>query len=191
MRIGILQRLSKMQRYFIAVPLPESVRERLVSIQPVGIPGMRLTPKDHFHLTLHFLGNLTDGTATQVHDALKAVVAPSFKITLIQPGLFSSEGKPCVLWIGVEESGPLRTLHTSVGTALTRTIGFQPEQRPYSPHVTLARLNDTCSMEAINQYLRETSFTAAGIAVKRFALFSSHQEQGTWRYREEADFPLD
>lgn len=180
-----------MLRYFVAIPLPDDSRERLLAVQPFPIHGMRLIGRQELHLTLHFLGELTAVSRKAVHRALEKVTMSAFTITIRGLGTFPSDGPPKVLWSGVEGGPDLLALHHSAGIALTDAIGFQIENRPYSPHITLARLNGPVPLEFIEEYLSENQgLHIPSICIKRFALYSSSFVDGIPQYGEEAVFYL-
>jgi RNA 2',3'-cyclic 3'-phosphodiesterase len=180
-----------MPRYFVAIPLPDGSRECLLTVQPPSIPGMRLIGRQELHLTLHFLGELTATSEEMVRRALGKVMVNAFTITIRGLGTFPTEGQPKVLWSGVEGNPALFALHHSAGAALSDAIGFQLEKRPYSPHVTLARLNTPALPGVIEHYLDENKgFHVPSILLKHFALYSSVLVNDIPQYREEAVFDL-
>jgi RNA 2',3'-cyclic 3'-phosphodiesterase len=180
-----------MLRYFVAIPLPDDSRECLLTVQPHSIPGMRLIGRQELHLTLHFLGELTPASKEAVQRTLAKVKVNAFTITIKGLGVFPTEGQPRVLWSGVERSPPLFALHHALGAALIDAIGFQLEERSYSPHVTLARLNTPALPGAIERYLEENKgFQVPSILLKHFALYSSILANDSPLYREEAVFDL-
>ncbi len=96
-----------------------------------------------------------------------------------------------MLWAGVEHGLPLFALHKAIGIALTEAIGFQPEDRPYSPHVTLARLNEPGAPGAVDHYLEKNmGFQVSSVALRQFVLYSSVFIDGVPQYREEATYSL-
>ncbi len=185
-----------MPRYFIALPLPEEARDRLVAVQPPAAPGMRILARDELHLTLHFLGEVSTHDIDTATAALAAVRMNAFTIRLSGVGMFPSERHAKVLWAGVEPNADLTALHRSIGKVLAAAIGFQPEDRPYSPHVTLARLDEPAPPDAaeryvIDRYLNENKgFEVPYVGFLRFGLYLSHFAQNVHRFREEAVFPL-
>jgi 2'-5' RNA ligase len=180
-----------MPRFFVAIPLPDDSKKRLLAVQPPSIPGMRLIGPQELHLTLHFLGELIPVSVEAVRRALAKVTLSAFTITIRGLGTFPTEGQPKVLWSGVEGSPALFALHHSVGTALTDAIGFQLEERPYSPHVTLARLNAPAAPGVIEHYLEENQcLQVQSIRLKHFALYSSVLVNDIPQYSEEAVFDL-
>ena len=91
-----------------------------------------------------------------------------------------------------ESCPPLLALHQSISTALVAAIGFQPEELPYAPHITLARLNLPVPPDAVERSLEDNKdFLVPPLLLDRFALYSSVALDGVPQYREEAVFPLD
>jgi 2'-5' RNA ligase len=180
-----------MPRYFVAVPLPAETAELLAEVQPAVLAGMRLAGRQEFHLTLHFLGDIPQQQDDVLRAALARVGKNAFSINLRGVGRFPPDGEPRVLWAGVEKCPALLDLRESVGAVLTEAIGYRPETRPYSPHVTLAYLDLPVSPEWVERYLEENKgFEGPSVPVGRFVLYSSVLADNTPRYREEAFFPL-
>jgi len=180
-----------MQRYFVAVVLPDESKERLLSIQPSALPDMRLLGRHELHLTLHYLGEVSDRSRDLVRRALEEIKANRFVLAIGRLGLFSTDGQPKVLWSAVEKDPALNAIHRSIGDVLTRAIGFQPEQRPYFPHVTLARFNGPCSLAVVEDYLEQNEgFNISAVLVKQFALYSTTFVDGVPQYQEEGVFNL-
>ena len=163
-----------MPRYFIAIPLPDEARDRLVAVQPPAVPSMRLLGREELHLTLHFLGEVAAQDLGNVRTALATVRTHSFTIAVNGIGKFQQEGRPQVLWAGVEANAALIALHRSIGAAMADAIGFRPEERPYSPHLTLARLNGPVPPDVIDGYLEGSrGFVIPSVPIDRFVLYSS------------------
>jgi RNA 2',3'-cyclic 3'-phosphodiesterase len=181
-----------MPRFFIAIPIPDEARGRLIAVQPPAVPGMRILPREGFHLTLHFLGEVAPHDLDAVRSALAMVKKAPFSIALKGIGQFPSERHAKVLWAGVEANADLTELHRAIGAALTDTIGFRPEERPYSPHVTLARLDEPAPGGFIEQYLEQhQGFEMRSVPFDRFILYSSSFAENVPKYQEEAVFCLE
>ena len=106
--------------------------------------------------------------------------------------MFPSERHAKVLWAGVEANAGLTELHRAIGVVLTDAIGFRPEERPYSPHITLARVDDPAPPQVIDRYLDENKgFAVPSVRIDRFILYSSRFVDNVPKYEEEAAFPLD
>jgi 2'-5' RNA ligase len=180
-----------MSRYFVALALPDEAKDRILAIRPPAVPGSRLAAREELHLTLHFLGEVDPQHAPALRNALAGVRAEAFSISLQGVGRFPPDGPPRVLWAGVECHPSLIALHRAVGIALTVAIGFRPEDRPYSPHVTLAYLNSPPPPGTVERYLAETGgFRVAPVHVRQFALYTSAIAEDRPRYREEGVFDL-
>ncbi len=177
-----------MIRLFVALDLPDSVRERLTALQG-GVPGARWSTAEQMHLTLRFIGEVAENVAHDVDDALATIRAPSFSLELSGVGEFGGKN-PRALWAGVKSSEALLHLQKKVETALQR-IGLIPEARKYSPHITLARLK-AAPREKIVQFLTHGALFAAGpFPVQQFVLFSSHLSQSGSIYHPECIYRLD
>jgi len=174
-------------RFFAAALLPDDAKDRLVAVQPPAFPAIRLIGRQELHLTLHFLGEFAPRCESVVRRALSTVTVHAFTITIRGIGRFPDEGQPQVLWAGVERSPALLMLHNSISSALSVAIGFRPEARPYSPHVTLARLSGPAPPGFVEHYLEENQgLQVPPSLINRFALFSSILEDDLPKYREEA-----
>ena len=89
------------------------------------------------------------------------------------------------------ESPALLALHQAIGSSLTAAIGFQPEDRPYSPHITLAHINAPAPPGIVDRYLEQNrGFQVAPVLVRQIALYSSVRSEEVPQYQEEAVFDL-
>ncbi len=134
-------------RAFIAIELDAPTRDALAqmlhSLQGANPPAkLKWVAPQNQHLTLYFFGALAPVRVSDVERAFRQAVngiAP-FEIMLKEIGCFPNAHKPNVLWLGVHEpSGTLQRLHQAVSAQLSR-IGFAPESRAFTPHLTLARV---------------------------------------------------
>ncbi|MBV9125468.1 MAG: RNA 2',3'-cyclic phosphodiesterase [Planctomycetes bacterium] len=180
-----------MVRLFVAVELPDEARERLLAMRPANLPSVRLVGRQEMHLTLHFVGEVENDHILVVRRALEKVKTPPFVVDVEGVGRFPEEGVPRVLWAGVRTSRRLLALYRAVGTTLAAAVGYGPEDRPYRPHVTLARLDEAPSQEDVEEYLEKHSgFQMAAIPITRFSLYSSVRIREGPRYELQATFDL-
>ena len=140
-------------RLFVAVTLPSEAREaiaRLIhALRAADVSGVRLVDPDGVHLTLKFLGNVDSSRVPTLTDALDAVGKGSvpFALHLRDVGVFPDRRSPRVPWAGVSgDTDALAALARRVDDACAN-MGFPREQRPFSPHLTLARLRDRASAD--------------------------------------------
>lgn len=172
-----------MPRLFVAIDLPDAVTAELARIRPAALDGIRRVEPGQMHLTLNFLG---EQDLERTIAALKPVAAGAFALTLGGVGMFPGKDRATTLWAGVQENESLRQLHRAVAEALAE-IGFQPEARPYAPHITLARCEPNVATAEIADYLgRNTVFVVRDMAIETFALFSSRFVEGVPEYQCEA-----
>lgn len=160
-----------MPRLFVAVEIPDTVKERLEEIA-YGLPGAVWTPPDHYHLTLRFIGEVGEETLADIGSALSTLKARSFTLAVKDLGFFPPRGEPQVLWAGLARSEALLRLRNKVESALVR-MGQEPEGRKFSPHITLAKLRGTPAAKLAGYLQAHALFGAGDFPVTEFSLFSS------------------
>jgi 2'-5' RNA ligase len=104
-------------------------------------------------------------------------------------GHFPPRGEPRVLWVGVDGGDELLELHRQVERVLKRA-GIPPEDRKYSPHLTLARLNGTPLPRLLEFLRRHLEWSLEPFPVTDFQLFSSTLATDGAQHRIEASYPL-
>ena len=154
-------------RTFIAVPLNEGMTAALAGIQEElrvldRHNAARWTRPESAHLTLKFLGDVNMNRVPAIGQALEDVARrhPQFGIQAHGVGCFPDCRRSRVIWVGlVESSGALQDLQADLEQRLEQ-LGFPREQRPFSPHLTLARIRKEASrgsVEALGQALEGLS----------------------------------
>ena len=178
-----------MPRLFVAVELPEDVKDRLAALCE-GLQGARWTRDRQFHLTLRFLGEVDNDRARKVGDILNAVRADPFELELGGVGHFPPRGRPRVVWAGLRSREGLEDLHRRLTSVLKRA-GFGPDERKFAAHVTLGRLDGTTTATQVGHYeARHLDFRCEPFPVTGFALFSSFLSREGALHRVEARYPL-
>ena len=134
-------------RSFIAINLPAAVKaeigEIVARLRNAGPPA-RWVPADNLHVTVKFLDEISED---QVKPLLGAITAASgqthpFELHLGGFGFFPNERKSRVFWVGIETGfDTLKNLARSIDHE-TIPLGFEPEKRAFSAHITLARFRD-------------------------------------------------
>ena len=124
-------------RLFFALWPQESVREETSDcVELLPGTGGRVVPRYNWHMTLHFIGNTTIAEKNCLHRQAKKVSAEPFKLCIDRAGYFK---KPKVLWLGCQQPPvALFNLQKTLGRLISE-CEYQPETRPYSPHITLVR----------------------------------------------------
>jgi 2'-5' RNA ligase len=120
-------------------PTP-GIEQVLAALSRMG-STVRAVECDKLHLTLKFLGDVPRG---QVRDIAAATVeiaksTERMELRLIGLGAFPAVNRPSVVWVGLSPQEPLIALAGQLDQRLA-ALGFEPEGRPYRPHVTLARV---------------------------------------------------
>ena len=175
-------RKLKAVRLFFALWPDQSVRDQLASNlqhQDIDPDQCRHVSSDNLHMTLHFIGNQSLDEMACLERKASMVSAEPFDLTLDYSGYFK---KPKVLWFACRQAPQaLFELHRSLGQQISR-CDFEPEQRPYSPHITVAR---KVNVEPLANHLKPVSWR-----VDRFVLVESISIPDGVRYRVANSYPL-
>lgn len=183
-----------MIRAFLAVELSEDVRARIARIQQDLRSSLaRLLPRAvrvswvqpaSIHLTVKFLGDMDEQAVVPLHESLEAALRAQrlFSIPLERLGAFPSLQAPRVLWVGAAEQWGQRheaqrlvELHETVETCCG-TVGFAPDSRPLSPHLTLARIKAGAhefGNALTSSQVLERPLSLSALAVESVALMQS------------------
>lgn len=168
-------------RCFIAVPLPPATREALAlqtSRLCPRLEGARFVRPQGLHLTLHFFTDLNEAEVALAVASLREGVAgtAAFDVHLGAPGVFPDARRARVLWMGLAlGAGELSRLRSRIGVSL-RSRGLPVEERPFTPHLTLARFSPPIPVrpDALGLSARDVP----GFVADRVTLFRSDLERG-------------
>lgn len=179
-------------RLFLGVELTEEVRRALdahlrAALDGRPLPGRAVAPAD-WHLTLRFLGDTPPARRAAVAGALReADPGPAFALGFGGPGAFPRPARASVLWLGVEEgAAELRAL-AAVAEAAARRAGFAPEERPFSPHLTLSRIRPAQDVRGV---VGRVPAPGGRMPVGAAVLFRSRPGPAGVRYEAVERFPL-
>jgi RNA 2',3'-cyclic 3'-phosphodiesterase len=176
-------------RLFIGIPLDAIVVEELATLAEQlksSADGLRWSPPEGWHITLQFLGSTRLEQKDCVTSGLRLIRHAPFVIQIDPPGFFDRAG---VFFAGVELSPELTALQQKV-IAATMPCGFVPEDRPYHPHITLARKKGPSSAlrqlkSRVPAEVRFSAFTA-----REFLLYESFPGPAGSRYEVRERLPL-
>ncbi|HEY6268898.1 MAG TPA: RNA 2',3'-cyclic phosphodiesterase [Candidatus Acidoferrum sp.] len=158
-------------RLFVALEIPSTVRKNLAelvnSLRAVS-PQTRWVRPENLHVTLKFIGEVPETQLASIRTAL-AQVRSDRPVTLDFGGLgfFPNERHPRVFWAGIEASPNLKTLAADIEKA-TETLSIAREQRPFSPHLTLARFEPPRLPDQLRTAIQEN-------AGREFGSLRTHQ----------------
>ena len=178
-------------RLFIGIPLaPETVNaiEQLCQGLRLADDGFRWSSSESWHITLQFLGETTESNYACLVANLKQVQSSSFPIQIAGTGFFDRAG---IFFAGVGESPQLMSLRRQV-VAATGQCGFVAEDRPFHPHITLARAKGKDSRQAIRLLktkIKGNERLPSSIA-REFLIYQVFLSSGGSRYEVRERFPL-
>lgn len=174
-------------RLFVALRPPRPIRELLIRAMH-GISGARWQSDEQLHLTLRFIGEVDHHRAEDIAAALGALHARVITARVAGVSLFERQGRPHMVWAGVEPHEPIAALHRKIDQWLAR-VGLAPETRAFLPHITLARLNrgsgPVAPFLALNSDLASPAFDFSEVL-----LYESELGHGGSRYHPVARYPL-
>jgi len=170
-------------RAFIAVEIPPEVHQAIeVKTAPIRAALnkslVRWVPTSNIHLTLKFLGDVSPANVEMLAQMLNVEVGQHqpFEMAFEGLGAFPNSKRPRVIWIGIQAPAGLEALQHGIEAA-TATLGYPPEKRPFSPHLTIGRVKQkvgSAGMQKIRSALEETRVGSLGSAqVTSVHLFKS------------------
>ena len=178
-------------RVFCAVELPAGVRARAAEVIArlrTAVPEVRASWErvEKLHLTLKFIGEIAPGRVEALKGAAAhaALHSQAFTLALSGAGAFPPRGNPRVLWLGIEDSaGALINLHSRLEEECA-AAGFAREERPFHPHLTLARIRAPQGARKLAELHRHTGFERIEFTVADFVILRSELGPGGSRYTE-------
>ncbi|MGB7924306.1 MAG: RNA 2',3'-cyclic phosphodiesterase [Pyrinomonadaceae bacterium] len=176
-------------RIFCAVELPPDVRARAaehIAALRDAAPRVRASWErvEKLHLTLKFLGEVEQGRVEALTQAAARATtgAQGFDISIEGAGAFPTRGLPRVLWLGVVDPlGGLARLQSRLEDECA-VEGFAREERPFHPHLTIARLRTPEGARRLAELHRQAGFEAARFAAVELTLVRSELGPGGSRY---------
>ena len=193
--------MTETVRAFIAVELTDQAKNALAGVAEhltrARIRGLRTVSPEGIHLTLKFLGNVpTDRTERIVAEVSRVTREHGpFSVELDGVGVFPSKARPRVLWVGLGGDLPAQAdLHRKLEVRLAG-LGFAPDTRAFSPHLTVARVRDGTA-EPDRRLAAEALFSAPfdpglRVAVEAISLMRSVLHPEGARYDRLALMSLD
>ncbi len=169
-------------RSFIAIELPNRLRLELgqleAQLKSSQQPWVKWVNPDSIHLTLKFLGNIASDRTGEITRAMEEAAQgiPPFHLEVKDLGVFPNLKRVQVVWVGISgEVDKLGEFQQRLESNLA-CLGFAPESRPFTPHLTLARLRNQASLDErqrFGQLIAGSRFEAGAIEVDAINLMRS------------------
>jgi len=165
-------------RAFLAVEMASAIRERHAAALAgwkERYPKLRWVPAEKLHLTLRFLGSTADEVVEPLRKRIEKAVggrAP-FALRIGPAGCFGSPKRPRVLWYGLDEGGESLAEIARELETIARALRFEPEKRPWQPHLTVARNPASAAATGWEAALSDGGLSGLGQTVNEVVLFSS------------------
>lgn len=185
-------------RLFVAAEVPEAYKAACAAFRAgpgLRFPEARWTRPEGIHLTFRFLGETPEERIAAIREGLAAALRPAapFRLVTGAAGFFGSPARPRVLWTALDgETAAAAELAARIETALL-PMGFAPEERPFRPHLTLARIDPSGRARIPAGLMEEAERALSGISfeVREAILYQSFLEKGGARYVARARFALE
>jgi len=180
-------------RVFVAIDLPAAIQAELRKRQSEFrslAPEAHWTRPEGIHVTLKFLGEIDEGSVEKVVAALTAIGSfAEFEIDVRGFGFFPDARRPRVFWAGIQATGGLAVLAEHVEETM-EPLGFAPEGRAFTPHLTLARFKIPRPQPGLAAAVEKQGHVSLGrFQVSQFFLFESKLSPKGAEYRRVARFP--
>jgi len=179
-----------MPRLFVGLDIPSGVSEH-IHLLSGGIPGARWTKIENYHVTLTFIGDVSEAQLDDVDEALAGIDCPAFDLEIAGTGSFAQGDDPKVLWLGISENPTLKLLKQRIDNALDRYgIAFERRSR-FTPHITLARFRHHPEEDKIGAFMQAHNlFKLPPLAVEDFVLYESYSGNDGPVYQQMEYYPL-
>ncbi len=184
-------------RAFIAIDLDPAIKATLADfirrLRKINDRDVSWSGPEGLHLTLKFLGEISEAKAAEVRRAVASITAPAgrFPLVLKGTGVFPSNSKFIrVLWAGIFEQPTLMNLHREIDFAMGR-LSFITESHPFHPHLTLGRVRTALRLHDVLDEMDRHKYSDFGqMTAAKVTLFESRLQPTGAVYRIVEEFPL-
>lgn len=182
-------------RLFIGIEVPDKQKrsvERAIQELRLALPNAKWVPRENWHVTLKFLGEVPDERLGDVEQIGREAVAKTspFPTHLTEVGSFPSKTRTRVLWIGLED--PDHTM-AHLAARLEKKLGkagFRQESRDLHPHLTLARFRVPERIKEVIEDNGPYEFDRTLFKMEEVVLFRSHLSRTGARYEPIERWPV-
>jgi 2'-5' RNA ligase len=160
-------------RLFIAIEIPEDIKEYLTSIQEkiyMNSNKIRFVKKEQIHLTLKFLGEVQPNIAEEIKGSLKKITFNPFSVVLDNLDIFPNDSYIRVIWVGLKPEQPILELQKSIDGSLKKLF---KKEKNFKAHVTLARVKYIENKDNFINKLKTIKVENKKIEISNFKLIKS------------------
>jgi len=183
-------------RTFIAIELEPALRRPLLALLHDVFPrdrDVRWCSENQLHVTLKFLGEIREDQLSAVCDAARAASAqvPPFAMRIKGLGVFPNPRSPRVLWCGVEDLTASCRRWVELADPLFADLGFEPETRAFTPHITLGRSKAPAGARVLREMLETAPAPETeSMTVQQVVVYESRLLPTGAQYTPRATLPL-
>lgn len=189
--------MEKYPRLFWAFDLPPVIERAVKDVQDglrSRFPHLKWVKAGNIHITLHFLGDTDPRQIPEMIEALQPCLAlqPPIPVSLGPLGAFPGWSAPRVLWLALQGNlSPLYFVHEKTGTVL-QNLGLNLENRPFSPHITIARVPEgTKEAGDLPNLKLYTKYEKPAAGISALTLYASELKPGGAVYTRRHTFALE
>lgn len=160
-------------RTFIAIELPKDIREYLTEIQKqISSEDAKIKwiAKKHLHLTLKFLGEVSDKRVELLRELLGKIKFKKFEVSLNKLGVFPNEQRINIIWIDLKPAGKVIELQQKIDSELLNNF---PKEQKFYAHLTLGRVKFMKNREALLEKIKSAQVENKEFEINEFKLIKS------------------
>jgi 2'-5' RNA ligase len=180
-------------RLFTAIELSDEVRAKIEALQAKLKPAAQIqwSPSANLHITTKFIGGWPAERLEELVAAIGSIPTPGpIHIRVRNVGWFSKGDMPHTFWAGIEAPPALYDLARATDAA-THALGIKAETRPYTPHLTLARVRHREPLDELKQAVDSLGPLEFGsFTTSRYHLYLSEPSRDGTIYSKLAEFPI-
>ncbi|MFG1492712.1 RNA 2',3'-cyclic phosphodiesterase [Halobacteriovorax sp. ZH4_bin.1] len=167
-------------RVFVAIDLPKVTKEKLENVK-MDHAKFRRYPSTNLHLTLKFIGEVSNESLEQIKLQLKKIEFTPFILSFLTLGHFYPHRRGTPIWIGVENNEELIKLQVKVEERL-QSLELNLDKMKFTPHLTLGRMERGISEDEVKEFIKTLHIPEFSIEAKEFILFHSHSTKNGVEY---------
>ncbi len=179
-------------RVFISINLPEQIRKEISKefekLEHSGFVAGNFVNKNNIHLTLKFLGNISEELAEKIKKSLLEINLSKFEVSVGEIGFFPSEQYVRVIWVGLI-ADELKKLKEIIDRNLLE-IGINSDGREFSSHITVARVKKIKDKDSFLKKIKELKLKKMSFPVEKISLMKSELTRDGPNYKVLGEFNL-